>query len=43
MRGKVLVDEKADYSNWLAKQITHEKMFALNRENKKLLTVEAKN
>ena len=43
MRGKVLVDEKADYSNWLAKQITHEKMFALNRENKKLLTAEVKN
>jgi len=43
MRGKVLVDEKADYSNWLAKQITHEKMFALNKENKKLLTAEAKN
>ena len=43
MRGKVLVDEKADYTNWLAKQITHEKMFAQNKENKKLLTAEIKN
>jgi len=43
MRGKVLVDEKIDYSNWLAKQITHEKMFAQNKENKKLLTAEIKN
>jgi cytochrome c oxidase subunit 2 len=43
MRGKVLVDEKADYTNWLAKQITHEKMFAQNNENKKLLTAEIKN
>ena len=24
------------YTNWLAKQITHEKMFAQNNENKKL-------
>jgi len=43
MRGKVLVDEKKDYTNWLAKQITHEKMFAQNKENKKLLTAEVKN
>jgi cytochrome c oxidase subunit 2 len=43
MRGKVLVDEKADYRNWLAKQITHEKMFAQTKENKKLLTAEIKN
>jgi cytochrome c oxidase subunit II len=43
MRGKVLVDEKQDYSNWLAKQITHEKMFAQNKEDKKLLTAEIKN
>ena len=43
MRGKVLVDRKLDYTNWLAKQITHEKMFALNKENKKLLTAEIKN
>ena len=32
MRGKVLVDEKTDYTNWLAKQITHEKMFAEKRK-----------
>jgi cytochrome c oxidase subunit II len=43
MRGKVLVDEKADYSNWLTEQITHEKMFAKNNGNKKLLTAEIKN
>ena len=43
MRGKVLVDDKEDYSNWLAKQITHEKMFAQNKEDKKLLTAEIKN
>ena len=43
MRGKVLVDKKTDYDNWLAKQITHEKMFAQNEENKKLLTAEIKN
>jgi cytochrome c oxidase subunit 2 len=43
MRGKVLVDEKTDYTNWLAKQITHEKMCAQNKENKKLLTAEIKN
>ena len=43
MRGKVLVDGKEDYSNWLAKQITHEKMFAQNKKNKKLLIAESKN
>ena len=43
MRGKVLVDEKQDYSNWLAKQITHEKMLAEINESKKLLLVENKN
>ena len=43
MRGKVLVDEKTDYTKWLAKQITHEKMFAQNKENKILLTAEIKN
>ena len=42
MRGKVFVDEKEDYSNWLAKQITHEKMFAFKNKNKKLLTAEIK-
>ena len=43
MRGTVLVDDKTDYTNWLAKQITHEKMIAQNKQNKKLLTVEIKN
>jgi len=43
MRGKVLVDEKQDYSNWLAQQITHEKMLAKINEDKKLLVVENKN
>ena len=43
MRGKVLVDDKTDYTNWLAKQITHEKMIAQNKQNKKLLTAEIKN
>jgi len=43
MRGKVFVDETADYTNWLANQITHEKMFAKNIEDKKLLTAENKN
>ena len=43
MRGKVVVDKKTDYTNWLAKQITHEKMLAQNKENKKLLTAEIKN
>jgi len=43
MRGRVLVDEKSDYTNWLAKQITHGKMLAQNKENKKILTAEIKN
>ena len=43
MRGRVLVDEKKDYLNWLAKQITHEKMLAKNSIEKKLLVVENKN
>ena len=43
MRGKVLVDDKTNYTNWLAKQITHEKMIAQNKQNKKLLTAEIKN
>jgi len=42
MRGKVLVDEEKDYSNWLTKQISYEKMLAKNSE-KKLLVVENKN
>ena len=43
MRGKVFVDEKQDYSNWLVKQITHEKMLAKIKENKKLLLAENEN
>jgi len=42
MRGKVLVDEESDYSNWLAKQISYEKMLAKN-SRKKLLVAENKN
>ena len=42
MRGKVLVDEESDYSNWLAKQISYEKMLAKN-SGKKLLVAENKN
>jgi len=42
MRGKVLVDEEKDYSNWLAKQISYEKMLAKKSE-KKLLVAENKN
>ena len=40
MRGKVLVDDEKDYSDWLAKQISYEKLIA---ENKKLLLAENKN
>ena len=43
MRGKVLVDEEQDYSNWLAKQISFEKMFAKSNVKKKLLVVKTKN
>jgi len=43
MRGRVLVDEEKDYLNWLAKQITHEKMLAKNSVKKKLLVAENKN
>ena len=43
MRGKVFVDEKSDYSNWLAKQITHKNMLANIKEDKKLLVSENKN
>jgi len=42
MRGKVLVDDEKDYSDWLAKQISYEKMLAKNSE-KKLLVAENKN
>jgi len=43
MRGKVLVDDKKDYSNWLAQQVTHKQMFAKIEENKKLIMAENKN
>ena len=43
MRGRVLVDEKKDYSNWLAKQISFEKMLATNNVEKDLLIAENKN
>ena len=42
MRGFVQVDEEKDYSDWLAKQISFEKMLAEN-SGKKLLVVENKN
>ena len=42
MRGRVLVDDEKDYSNWLAKQISFEKMLAKN-SGKKLLVAESKN
>ena len=37
MRGFVKVDEEKDYSDWLAKQISYEKMLAKNGGEKKLL------
>ena len=43
MRGRVLVDEEKDYSNWLAKQISFENMLAKNNDEKELLVVENKN
>ena len=43
MRGTVLVDEEKDYSNWLAKQISFEKMLAKNNLEKNLLIAENKN
>ena len=43
MRGRVLVDEEKDYLNWLAKQITYEKMLAKNNDEKELLVAENKN
>ena len=43
MRGRVLVDEKKDYSNWLAKQISFENMLAKNNLEKNLLIAENKN
>jgi len=43
MRGRVVVDEEKDYSNWLAKQISFEKMLAKNNLEKSLLIAENKN
>jgi len=34
MRGRVLVDDEKDYSNWLARQITYEKMLDEYKDNK---------
>ena len=42
MRGFVKVDEEKDYSNWLAKQISFEKMLAKNKLEKNLLIAEKK-
>mgnify|MGYP007094230678 FL=1 len=40
MRGRVLVDEKKNYNQWLAQQITFEKMLAQNKiDNKSLKLV----
>ena len=43
MRGRVLVDEEKDYSNWLANLISFEKMLAKNNLEKNLLVAESKN
>ena len=43
MRGYVQVDEEKDYSDWLAKQISYEKMLAKNNIKKKLLSAKTKN
>ena len=40
MRGRVLVDEEKDYLDWLAKQISYEKVLAKNNLEKNLLVVE---
>ena len=42
MRGRVLVDEEKDYLNWLAKQISFEKMLAKNKSEKDLLIAQKK-
>ena len=42
MRGYVQVDEEKDYSDWLAKQISFEKMIAEKRLNKDLLIAKNK-
>ena len=43
MRGRLLVDEEKDYSNWLAKQVSFEKMLAKKNLEKNLLIAENKN
>ena len=43
MRGRVLVDGEKDYSNWLAEQISFEKMLATNNVEKNLLIAENRN
>jgi len=43
MRGRVFVVEKKDNSNWLAKQISFEKMLVKNNLEKNLLIAENKN
>jgi cytochrome c oxidase subunit 2 len=43
MRGRVLVDEEKDYSDWLAKQINFEQMLATNNVEKNLLIADNKN
>ena len=40
MRGFVQVDEEKDYSDWLAKQISFDKMLAKKELNKNLLIAE---
>ena len=40
MRGYVKVDGEKDYSDWLAKQISFEKMLAKKELDKNLLTAE---
>ena len=40
MRGFVKVDEEKDYSDWLAKQISFDKMLAKKELNKNLLIAE---
>ena len=42
MRGYVKVDEEKEYSNWLAKQISFEKMLAKNKSEKDLLIAQKK-
>ena len=40
MRGYVKVDEEQEYLNWLAKQISFEKMLATKELDKNLLIAE---